>query len=157
MSGKVAFWTWALANMVVIVALALAGIRARQQGDVPRHRRLMLAAAALIGFFLGAYVLKLVFLGREDMASWSTLHVWVLRVHELCVLTMLLAGGLALRRGSALRTTRNATRDPNDPPAEPAQARGHRGAGKLAVGAAVLGLLTAAVVLAGMYERAGLL
>ena len=39
----------------------------------------------------------------------------------------------------------------------PATARGHRGAGKVAVAAALLGVVTAAVVLFDMYRRAGVI
>lgn len=157
MDPKVLFWTWALVNMIAIVALAFAGVRARRAGDIARHRRLMLSGAALVVVFLAAYVAKLAVLGREDMQAWSPYAVWVLRFHETCVLVMLLAGALAVRRGMALARTRNVTGDASDPPASPGAGRGHRGAGKLAVGAALLGVLSAAVVLFDMYQRAGVL
>jgi putative membrane protein len=156
MDPKVLFWTGALVNMALIVTLALFGVRARRRGDIAQHRRLMLSGAGLVGFFLVSYVFKLVFLGREDMSLWSPYAVWVLRFHETCVLVMLVAGFLAARRGLALAGTRNVTQNPADPAASPERARGHRGAGKLAMGAAVLGLLSAAVVLFDMYQRAGL-
>jgi len=157
MDAKLVFWTGALVNMAAIVALGFAGVRARRRGDVPRHRRRMLSAAALVGLFLAAYVVKLALLGREDMSVWSPRAVWVLRFHEMCVLAMLVAGFLAARRGLALAGTRNVTGDPEHPPAPPERARGHRSAGRIAVGAAVFGLLSAAVVLFDMYRRAGLL
>ena len=93
MDPKLLFWTGALANMVVIVALAAAAVRARRRGDIRRHRRGMLAAAALVGLFLLSYALKLVWLGREEIERWSVTDVWILRIHELCVLAMLFAGG----------------------------------------------------------------
>lgn len=157
MDPKLLFWTGALVNMVVIVVLAFAGVRARRRGDIPLHRRLMLSCAGLVGFFLSSYVLKLAFLGREDLSLWSPYAVWVLRFHETCILLMLLAGFLAARRGMALAGTRNVTHDPADPVAAPERARGHRGAGRLAVAAAVFGVLSAAVVLFDMYQRAGML
>lgn len=156
MDPKLIFWTGAFANMSLIVALAFVGVRARRRGDIALHVRCMLTGAVLVAAFLLAYVWKLAFLGREDMDAWSGASVWVLRIHETCVLVMLVAGALAVRRGRALRATRNVTRDPADPAAPLQQVRGHRGAGQLAVGAAVLGLLTAGVVLFGMYQRAGL-
>ena len=81
----------------------------------------------------------------------------MLRLHEACVFTMLVAGVVAGRRGLRLGRTRNVTRDPADPAAPVALARGHRVAGWIAVLGATLGLLTAILVLAGMYRRAGLL
>ncbi len=56
-----------------------------------------------------------------------------------------------------LRRTRNATHDPGDPPAPTRLASWHRRAGWAAVTAAGLGFVSAALVLAGMYQRAGLL
>jgi hypothetical protein len=117
----------------------------------------MLVGAALVGLFLLSYLVKLLVLGREDMGAWSRSSLWVLRLHECCVFSMLVAGGVAGWRGRRLRRTRNATRDPADPPAPVALARGHRLAGGIAVVSAGLGLLTAILVLAGMYQRAGLL
>lgn len=156
MDPKLLFWTGALINMGVIVALAFAGVRARRRGEIALHRRLMLSGAALVGLFLSSYIFKVTFLGREDMSVWSTYAVWVLRFHETCILVMLIAGFLAVRRGMALARTRNVTRQAKDPVAAPEQTRGHRGAGKAAIAAAVLGLLSAAVVLFDMYDRAGI-
>lgn len=155
MDPKLMFWTGALANMGVVVALAALGVRARRRGDVVRHRRLMLTGGALVSLFLLSYLVKLVCLGREDMDTWSGGAVWMLRIHETCVLVMLVAGSLATRRGLALVRTRNVTRDPSDPPAAPERARGHRLAGWTAASAAVAGFVTACLVLLGMYQRAG--
>lgn len=157
MDAKILYWTGALLNMGVIVGLAAWGIRARRQGDVRRHRLLMLSGIGLVFAFIGSYVLKLVFLGREDLALWSALDLWTLRIHELCVMTMVIAGGVAAWRGTRLARTRNATRLPEDPPAAPKLSSGHRAAGWTAVVAVVLGFLTAGMVLAGMYQRAGVL
>ena len=156
MDPKLLFWTGALANMSVVVSLAALGVRARRRGDIARHRRLMLTGGALVSLFLLSYVVKLLCLGREDMDTWSSGAVWMLRVHETCVLVMLVAGCLAARRGLAMARTRNVTHDPSDPPAAPERARGHRLAGWAAASAAAAGFLTACLVLFGMYERAGL-
>jgi len=156
MDPRLVYWTAALVNMSLVVSLAAAGIRMRRRGEIARHRRLMLTGGALVGLFLLSYVAKLLFLGREDMAAWSSGAVWVLRIHEAFVLAMLVFGTLAARRGLALAGTRNVTRDPSDAPAAPARARGHRVAGWTAVGAAVAGFLTACLVLFGMYQRVGL-
>jgi hypothetical protein len=115
----------------------------------------MLTAAALVGVFLISYACKLALIGREDRASWGALSIWVLRIHELCVLVMLVAGAIAGTRALRLLRTRNATRDPRDPPAPAELVRWHRGAGKIAVCAALLALGFAGLVLAGMYRRAG--
>jgi uncharacterized membrane protein YozB (DUF420 family) len=157
MDPKLLFWTGALVNMSAIVCLAALGVRERRRGAIAAHRRRMLAAAALVALFLAAYAAKLAVLGREDRSSWDAGSVWVLRIHELCVVTMVVAGGLAAARGRRLAPTRNATGDPSHPAAPPALSRGHRRAGWVAVVAAALGFVTATAVLAGMYRRAGLL
>ena len=112
---------------------------------------------ALVFGFIGSYALKLTFLGREDLGRWSMLDLWTLRIHELCVLTMVIAGGVASWRGTRLARTRNATHAPADPPAPPKLSSGHRAAGWTAVVAVILGFLTAGLVLVGMYRRAGVL
>jgi hypothetical protein len=105
--------------------------------------------------FVVSYAVKLAVIGREDLTSWGALSIWVLRIHELCVLTMMVAGSLAILRGSRLRATRNFTRAPADPPAPAVGVRRHRSAGRTAAYAAALGLAFAACVLVGMYRRAG--
>jgi uncharacterized membrane protein YozB (DUF420 family) len=151
---RILYWSAALVNMGCAVALALRGVRARRRGDVPSHRRHMLAASALVGLFLASYPLKLWWLGPEDLSTWRRADVVVLRIHESCVLTMLVAGGIAGARARRLARTRNATRDPALPLAPPALVRGHRRAGWTAVTASLLGLLTALLVLASMLSRA---
>jgi uncharacterized membrane protein YozB (DUF420 family) len=157
MDAKLLFWTGAFANMGAVVWLAARGVRHRRRGDVPGHQRAMRAAAALVLLFLLAYAVKLAVLGREPLETWSPAQVWVLRIHELCVASMLLAGSAAWLRSRALRRTRNATRDPADAPAPAALAAWHRRAGWAAVAAAGAGFATAGLVLAGMYHRAGLI
>jgi uncharacterized membrane protein YozB (DUF420 family) len=155
MDARLAYWTLALVNMCGVVGFAVAGIRAVRHGDAARHRRWMLTAAGLVVLFVVSYAVKLALIGREDLASWGALSIWVLRIHELCVFTMVVAGMLAILRGSRLRATRNFTRAPADPPAPVVDVRWHRGAGRTAAYAAALGLALAACVLAGMYRRAG--
>lgn len=157
MDAKLLFWTGALANMGLVLAFCALGVRRRRLGDIPGHRRRMLAAGSLVGLFLAGYALKLALLGREGLETWSPAALWLLRVHELCVATMLVGGGTAALRAMALRLTRNASRNPADPPASRSLVLWHRGAGWTAVTAAGLGFVTAALVLAGMYRRAGLL
>jgi uncharacterized membrane protein YozB (DUF420 family) len=157
MDPRLVYWSFALLDMCAVVGLAAAGVRALRRGNVARHCRCMLGAAAGVALFVLSYLLKLAVLGREDLASWDRASVQVLRLHELCVFTMLAAGGFAGARALRLRRTRNATQRPQDPPAPAALVRAHRRAGWTAVVAAALGLALAALVLAGMYRRAGLL
>jgi uncharacterized membrane protein YozB (DUF420 family) len=157
MDPKLFFWTGALALMGAVVLVAIAGVRRRRAGDIQGHRRAMLAACALVGLFLLAYVSKVTWLGHEHTAQWSAGDRLVLYVHELCIALMFAAGALAYSRARRLRVTRNATGSPADPVAPAALARWHRGAGWAAVIAAAAGWLTALLVLAGMYRRAGML
>ena len=155
MDPRLAYWTFALLDLCAVVGFAAAGVVALRRGDVTRHRRRMLTAAALVGIFLLSYLAKVALLGREHLASWEAESVWVLRIHELWVFTMLVAGAVAGSRALRLRHTRNATRDPKDPPAPASLVRWHRRAGWTAVCAAALALGFALLVLAGMYRRAG--
>ena len=157
MDPKTLFWTGAFANMGLVLALAVSGVWQRRRGDIPRHRRRMVLAAALVGLFLASYVLKLAFLGREALHTWSSGAIWTLRIHEACIAVMLLGGAVAGLRALGLRRTRNATRNPSDPLAAPSLAAWHRRAGWAAVVAAGLGFASAGLVLAGMYQRAGLI
>jgi hypothetical protein len=157
MDARLLFWTGALANMGLVLVFCALGVRRRRLGDIPGHRRGMLTAGVLVGLFLAGYVLKLLILGREPLETWSPGAVWMLRIHELCVATMLVGGSTAALRARALRRTRNASRNPADPPASRSLVLWHRRAGWTAVLAAGLGFATAALVLAGMYRRAGVL
>lgn len=154
MDAKVVFWTGAWLNFSLLFGLALLGMRRIRSGDAATHRRLMLAASALVVFFLLSYVAKLWWLGREDMSVWSARDVNMLRFHETCVLVMVVGGGIALWLGRRLRRTRNVSGDREQPAASPRLLRSHRVAGRLAVIGAALGWLSAFFVLVGMFERA---
>ena len=153
MDPKVVYWTAALSNMCLIAWIAARGVRQIRRGNVGRHRRCMLTCTALVGVFLVSYVFKLSLLGGEDLAVWSGFFRATLRFHELCILFMLIAGGVALQRASRMRNTRNVTREASDAAAPAATVRLHRRAGWTGVAALVLGVLSATVVLAGMYQR----
>ena len=155
MDPKTLFWTGALALMAGVLALSIRGIRRRRRGDLAGHQRAMLSACALVGVFLLGYLLKVFFLGHEQIAEWSPRDRLVLRIHEVFIAVMLSAGAVGGSRAWRLRRTRNATLDPLDPPAPHRLARWHRRAGWVAVLAAAGGWVTALMMLIAMYQRAG--
>ncbi len=152
---KVLYWTFAFANMGVVVALALRAMTVVRAGNPELHRKLMLGAAALVVGFIVSYGFKLQFLGREDLTLWSRWDTNILRFHESCVLVMLIGGGLAIPWGGRLRKTRLFTRNPEDPAPDPATSKRHRVAGRFGLVGAVLGFVSAGFVLAGMFARSG--
>jgi len=153
MDPKLLFWTVALVNLAVLCGFALSGVRFVRRGEIARHRRAMKVASLLILAFLGAYVLKVVMLGREDQSVWTLFDVWILRIHELFVVLMIGAGSVAWLQVRKLVDTRLVTHDPNDPMPEPKVVRTHRMAGRTAVISAVLAFLLAIGVLIGMFAR----
>lgn len=155
MDPKIIFWAVALVNLGVLCGFGLFGVRYARRGEIARHRRQMKIASLLIVAFLAAYLLKVVVLGREDQSLWSTLDVWVLRIHEIFVLFMLGGGVVAWLQGRKLEGTQLVTRDPSDPAPDPKVARTHRIAGRTSVITGTLAFLMAIGVLAGMIARAG--
>lgn len=155
MDPKLLFWAAALANLGVLCGFGLFGVRYARRGEIARHRRNMKIASLLIVAFLAAYLLKVVFLGREDQSLWSSLDVWVLRVHELFVVFMLGGGSVAWLQARKLEGTQLVTRDPADPPPDPRVARIHRIAGRTSLVSGVLAFVMAVGVLAGMVARSG--
>jgi uncharacterized membrane protein YozB (DUF420 family) len=156
MNPSLAFWTAALINLLAIVALVAIGIRSIRRGKLPQHRRCMKTAAALVACFLGSYPLKVLWFGRERLPEWSEPAVAILRIHELCVFAMLVGGAIALILSRKMHRSRSElTRLPDAPLASSRTLRRHRRAGWSAAIAAGLAFLTAAIVLAGMYERTG--
>ena len=153
MDPKVVYWTFAFANMGVVVALALRAMVAIRDGQPETHRKWMRGATWLVIGFVVSYVFKLLFLGREDLSLWSQRDLNILRFHETCVLVMVVAGGVALARALRVRHTRRVTLDPGSPETPESALRWHRRAGWSALVASVLGVLSAAVVLQGMFAR----
>ena len=141
-------------NLLVICLLALHGVALVRRREFSRHRRHMVAAACLVGVFLVAYVIKVLALGGEDLSTWSDGAVALLRFHEFCVVVMLIGGGAALGLGRRLAKTRLFTGEASDPQPTARQLRLHRLAGRAGVGGALLGFVTAAFVLVGMFGRA---
>ena len=148
------FWSAAFVNLAVICGLALLGVRCARRGEISRHRRAMLIASWLVVAFLLSYLIKVVLVGREDMSSWSSLDLWILRGHELFVLLMLIAGSTAWIQSRKLAGTRVVTRDARDPDPLAQVLRVHKRAGWAAVLSALAGFVLAIGVLAGMYSRA---
>jgi len=135
--------------MLAAVTLAGLGVRRIQRAEIAGHQRLMKTAALLVALFLLSYGAKVVLLGREALELWEPRFVNVLRLHELCVATMVLAGSRALY----LATTRRLADPPTDIDARARSARSHRRAGWTALVSSALGAVTAAYVLYGMYAR----
>ena len=153
MDAKLLFWTAALVNLGVLCGFAFAGIRYVRRGEIARHRRAMKIATSLLFAFLAAYVLKVVFLGREDQSVWTLRDVWVLRVHELFVMWMIGGGALAWWQSRKLANTRLVTHDPKDPVPDASVVRLHRLAGRAAVIGSALAFVLAIGVLLGMFAR----
>jgi uncharacterized membrane protein YozB (DUF420 family) len=156
LDAKVLYWTGALVNLGAIVILALAGWRFARRREFQTHRRLMLGAAWLVVAFLVSYVLKVTLLGREQLELWDERYVRTLHVHEVCVTLMMVCGAGAIAQARRLGLPRG----PGSRAIEPGRlARGiriHRWLGRVGILASALGFATAAYVLRGMYERAGL-
>lgn len=153
MDPKLLFWAAALVNLAVLCGFALYGVRYARSGEIARHRRAMKIASWLIVAFLLAYVLKVVFLGKEDQSVWTLFDVWVLRIHELFIVFMIGAGTVAWTKARKLVATRLVTHDPNDPLPDPKVVKTHRIAGRTAVISSILALVMAIGVFAGMIAR----
>ncbi len=153
MDPKLLFWAAALLNLAVLCGVALYGVRYARSGEIARHRRAMKIASWMIVTFLLAYVLKVVFLGKEDQSVWTLFDVWVLRIHEFFVVFMIGAGIVAWTKARKLVATRLVTHDPNDPLPDPKVVKTHRIAGRTAVISSILALVMAIGVFAGMIAR----
>jgi len=154
MDPKLLYWTAALINLAVLCGFALAGVRYARRGEIARHQRAMKIASVLVVGFLVSYVIKLMVLGREDMSVWSRADVWVLRIHEVFVLLMVVAGVIAWIKSRKLLGTRLVSHDPSDRMPDAGDIRVHRLAGRTSVISAVLGFVLAIGVLIGMIGRA---
>ena len=153
MDLKVIYWTIAWLNLLILSLFALSGVQQVRKGQVARHRRSMLTAAWLVVAFVVSYVFKLIFLGREDLSQWSDAAVWTLRIHELFIAIMLVSGIMALIRGSRLAKTTLLSERPDAEAPDPEDRKKHRRVGRVAVLAMLFALLTAGLVLIGMYAR----
>ena len=156
MDAKIVFWTLAFLDIGFVFGFAIAGVRQIRRGEVARHRRSMITAVLLVVVFLASYLLKVAFLGQEDVDLWSARSRLVLYVHETGIALMLVAGAVAGSQAWRMRGTRVVTRELSDPPAALSARRWHRRAGWAAVAGASLATAMAVGVLAGMYGRAGI-
>ena len=138
-----------------VVLLAWRGVVEIRRGNVRAHRRRMLGAASLVALFVASYLVKVALLGKEDRSLWSDAALNILYVHETCIAVMLLAGVWAGYRAFRFRRSVGATLDADRPRTTPRDRVWHRRAGRVAVGASVLGWITSVGVLLGMYARAG--
>jgi len=154
MDPKLLFWTAALVDLGALCGFALLGVRYARRGEIARHQRAMKIASLLVVAFLVSYVFKLKFLGREDMSVWGALDVWVLRIHEIFVLQMVVAGIVAWIKSRKLLGTRLVTHEASDPLPDATDVRAHRIAGRASLIGAILGFVMAIGVLIGMFVRA---
>ena len=114
---------------------------------------MMRTSVALVGLFLISYVSKVLLIGREDRASWADASIWTLYVHECCIALMIISAGVGLLRTRRFGKLRDG--DGRAPEARDQDRRVHCIAGRVAVGAGIMALLTSGGVLAGMFARAG--
>lgn len=154
MSAKLVFWTASFINLSAVVLLVLRGRVEARRGRIAAHRRSMHLAAALVGLFVVAYVAKVLFLGKEDLAVWSRGLRTILYVHESFIAVMLLTGiaaRLLAARALLARTAPVASTVPASPLAW------HRWLGRTALLAALAALVTGGMLLVGMWRvEAGL-
>ena len=154
MTANLIYWSVALSNLALLVGIASYGIRQVRRNEPARHHRSMIFAGLLVLGFLLSYAIKLAVIGREDLSLWAEVDLLILRIHELCIFVLLVGGLAAVWRARPLRSTRNYSKDSADPEAAVSLVRRHRRAGWVAFVGALLGLMTAALVLVGMYRRA---
>lgn len=145
---KVAYWAFAWALLAAATVSGGLGWRAIRKEQLARHVTLMNRAITLVVLFLVSYPIKLLILGREELDTWSDAARLILRSHETAVAAMLIAGGiarwLARRFGDRGQEVSAASaRDRNR----------HRRFGRVALVMSLVGLGTAAAVLAGMISR----
>ena len=153
MNLQLLFWAASLVNLAVLCGVALFGVRYARRGEIARHRHAMKISSWLVVAFLGAYLLKVGVIGREDQSVWSNLDVWVLRIHELFVLFMIGGGAVAWIQGRKLALTQIVTHDPSDPTPDAKIVLTHRVAGRAAVISSVFALVLAIGIFAGMVAR----
>ncbi len=154
MDAKLLYWTGAFINFGVVCALALIGVRRIRAKDVHGHRRIMLTSSALVFGFIASYVLKVVYLGKENLQVWDGFSLWSLHIHESWILVMIVSGAYAGYRAFTFRRSLPTTGLLEDRLSPVASRRHHRIAGWIAVVGSLCAFATASLVLYGMYARA---
>ena len=149
MTANLMYWLFAYVLTLVAFLIGLNGVSHIRRGDWQAHRKRMVASCNLILFFVASYVVKVLVLGREDKSDWSTFYLVVLYIHESFIACMLIFGVLARIRAAKLQLK---TPDGSDAIVR----KKHGNAGKMCLLFCALGILTATVVVFGMFERAGL-
>ncbi|MFP5287694.1 MAG: DUF420 domain-containing protein [Thermoanaerobaculia bacterium] len=155
MDPRLIYWSFALLVLLLMVAAALLGWWSARRKDVRRHRLFMNTSVVLCLFFLVSYVWKVFWLGKEDLSVWSRSDLLVLRIHELLVGTMLVLGGggrlIAGRFSRWILPSGHLSSAGED---RRKALRLHRRMGRIAILISAAALITAALILAGMYQRA---
>lgn len=156
MDPRLIYWSCALLVLLLMVVAALLGWWYGRRKDFRRHRLLMNTSVALCLIFLASYVWKVLWLGKEDLSVWSRTDLFVLRLHETLVGIMLLLGGgarLIARRFSRWILPSGRLSPPEGEDRRRAL-RIHRRMGQIAILISAAALLTAVLILAGMFGRA---
>ncbi len=154
MDAKLIYWTGAFINFGVVCGLAAVGVKRIRARDVRGHRRMMLASSALVIGFVLSYLLKVMFLGRENLKVWDPLSLWSLHIHESWIAVMILGGAYAGYRAWTFRRSLPTTGLLEDRLSPVKSRRHHRVAGWIAVVGSLCAFATASLVLYGMYARA---
>lgn len=151
LNAKLGFWLYVWVLTLSAILIAIKGIRKAGKGEYHAHQKQMDLAIRLILFFVLTYVAKLIFLGRENLANWSSVYITVLRIHETFIAIMLLSGGYVrfLARQFSLNSSQPSA-------SEQAARKRHRLLGKVCISAALCGLGTATFLIYGMMARQGL-
>ena len=89
--------------MTIAYAIALIGVRAAKQHDVPHHSQWMVTSCSLVGLWLVGYVTKQVLFGRDQFGGTSAefwkFYVPVLAVHTVLAITTISIGIMNLYSG----------------------------------------------------------
>ena len=150
MNVNLAFWVFAYALTLLSIIIAFSGVGAAKKGDFETHRKRMTLACNLILFFVLSYVVKMFALGREDKSQWTTIYLVVLYIHETLIGGMLVSGTIS--RVLAYKFRDSLSGDTVSP-LDIKRRKTHARAGKMCIMFAISALITAAVVLYGMFVR----
>ena len=144
------FWGFAYLITGVAILFAVRGYRAVRRGDYGLHRTLMNTACNLILFFVAAYLVKVLVLGREDKTTWENLYLYTLYIHEGFIGLMLVTGIWARWLSHQFKDTLFKDKL-SETMAKKRKLHGRLG--KVCLGAAGCGLFTATIILIGMFGR----